>query len=334
MLLSRISEAIGGVLNGRDVEITGISTLEEAGPHDISFLSNPKYAHMALTSKAGAIIVSSLIDREIPQIIVANPYLGFAGTLKLLYPEKTHKPGISEMASICAGAVIGKSSTVFPNVYVGENSEIGEKCVIYPGCFIGDGCRISDGCILYPNVVVYEGSIIGRECIIHSGVVIGGDGFGFVWDGEKHLKIPQKGIVKIGDFVEIGANCTIDRAALTETVIGNDVKIDDMVHIAHNVNVGDHSIIVAQTGIAGSSKLGRHVTLAGQSGIVGHVNIGDGCVVASKAGVHNDLKPGSIVSGAPAMDHKRWLRVQAIIKNLPELLKRVQELERRLDARD
>lgn len=334
MLLSRISEAIGGVLNGRDVEITGISSLEEAGPDDISFLSNPKYAHMALISKAGAIIVSSLIDKDIPQIVMANPYLGFASTLNIIYPEKSHKPGISAMASVGEGTAIGKSSTVFPNVYIGENSEIGEKCLIYPGCFIGDGCRISDGCILYPNVVVYEGCTIGRECIIHSGVVIGGDGFGFVWDGEKHLKIPQKGIVKIGDFVEIGANCTIDRAALTETVIGNDVKIDDMVHIAHNVTVGDHSIIVAQTGIAGSTKLGSHVTLAGQCGIVGHLNIGDGCVVASRAGVHNDLKPGSIVSGAPAMDHRKWLRVQAVVKNLPELLKRVQELERRLDAKD
>ncbi len=334
MLLSRISDAIGGVLKGKDVEITGISSLDEAGPDEISFLSNPKYAKKALTSKAGAIIVSSLIDKDIPQIVMANPYIGFANTLKLLYPERLHKPGISEMAFIGAKTVVGRSSTVFPSVYVGENSEIGEKCVIYPGCFIGDGCRISAGCILYPNVVVYDGCAIGRECIIHSGTVIGGDGFGFVWDGERHLKIPQKGIVKIGDFVEIGANCTIDRAALTETVIGNDVKIDDMVHIAHNVTVGDHSIIVAQTGIAGSSKLGRHVTLAGQSGIVGHVTIGDGCVVASRAGVHNDLKAGSMVSGAPAMDHKRWLRVQAVVKNLPELLKRVQELERRLDAKD
>jgi UDP-3-O-[3-hydroxymyristoyl] glucosamine N-acyltransferase len=334
MLLSRISEAINGVLKGRDVEITGVSSLFEAGSEDISFLSNPKYTHMALTSKAGAIIVSSMIDKEIPQVVVPNPYLGFALTLKLLYPQKGHKPGVSPLAFVGNNTTIGESSTILPHVCVGENVEVGEKCVIYPGCFIGDGCRISDGCILYPNVVVYDGCIIGRECIVHSGVVIGGDGFGFVWDGAKHLKIPQKGIVRIGESVEIGANCTIDRAALTETVIGNDVKIDDMVHIAHNVTVGDHSIIVAQSGIAGSSTLGRHVTIAGQCGVVGHVSIGDGSVVASKSGVHNDLKPGSIVSGTPAIDHKKWLRVQAVVKNLPELLKRVQKLERRFDAKD
>jgi UDP-3-O-[3-hydroxymyristoyl] glucosamine N-acyltransferase len=334
MLLSRISEAINGVLKGNDVEITGVSSLNEAGAEQISFLSNPKYTQMALTTKAGAIIVSSLIDKDIPQVLVANPYLGFAHVLKLLYPQKTHKPGVSKMAFVADNAIIGEGSTVFPNVYVGGNSEIGKNCVIYPSCYIGDGCRILDGCTLNPNVVVYDGCMIGRECIIHSGVIIGGDGFGFVWDGEKHLKIPQKGIVRIGDFVEIGANCTIDRAALTETVIGNGVKIDDMVHIAHNVTVGDHSIIVAQSGIAGSSTLGKHVTIAGQCGVVGHVSIGDGSVVASKSGVHSDLKPGSIVSGAPAIDHKRWLRVQAVVKNLPELLKRVQELERRFDAKD
>lgn len=334
MLLSRISEAIGGVLKGDDVEITGVSSLEEAACGDISFLSNPKYLHMADISEAGAIIVASEIDRDIPQITVADPYLGFARTLRLLYPDKVHEPGVSKMACVAGSAVIGKGSTIFPNAYVGENAVIGEKCVIYPGCFIGKKCSISEKSVLYPNVTVYDGCVIGRECIIHSGVVIGSDGFGFVWDGERHFKITQKGIVRIGNFVEIGANCTIDRAALTETVIGDDVKIDDMVHIAHNVTIGDHSIIVAQTGIAGSSKLGRHVTLAGQSGIVGHVNIGDGCVVASKAGVHNDLKAGSIVSGAPAMDHRKWLRVQAVIKNLPELLKRVQGLERRLDAKD
>jgi UDP-3-O-[3-hydroxymyristoyl] glucosamine N-acyltransferase len=334
MLLSRISEAINGVLKGNDVEITGVSSLNEAGPEEISFLSNPKYTQMALTTKAGAIIVSSVIDKDIPQVVVTNPYLGFANALKLLYPQGTHKPGVSKMAFVADNALIGDGSTVFPNVFVGDNAEIGKNCVIYPGCFIGDGCRISDGCTLNPNVVVYEGCIIGRECIIHSGVVIGGDGFGFVWDGEKHLKIIQKGIVRIGDCVEIGANCTIDRAALTETVIGNDVKIDDMVHIAHNVTVGDHSIIVAQTGIAGSSILGKHVTIAGQCAVVGHISIGDGSVVVSRSGVHNDLKPGSVVSGSPAFDHKKWLRVQAVIKNLPELLKRVQELERRLDAKD
>jgi UDP-3-O-[3-hydroxymyristoyl] glucosamine N-acyltransferase len=165
-------------------------------------------------------------------------------------------------------------------------------------------------------------------------VVIGADGFGFVWDGHRHRKIPQIGRVIIGDEVELGANCTIDRAALTATVIGNDVKTDDMVQIGHNVTIGDHTIIVAQTGIAGSARIGKHCVLAGQCGVAGHITVGDGCTAASRAGITADLAPGKVVSGYPAMDHRQWLRAQNVFKDLPDLAKRIRDLERRLDEKD
>jgi UDP-3-O-[3-hydroxymyristoyl] glucosamine N-acyltransferase len=173
---------------------------------------------------------------------------------------------------------------------------------------------------------------VGRHCILHSGVVIGSDGFGFVWDGTRHVKIPQKGIVILGDHVEIGSNCCIDRAALTATRIGSDVKMDNLIQVGHNVVVGDHSILVAQSGIAGSSRLGASVTLAAQAGVSGHVTVGNNCIATARAGIGQDVPDGKIMSGYPAIEHRQWLRVQQIVKDLPKLLKRVRELERRLDA--
>lgn len=334
MLLSEIAKHIDGRLEGNDRIIRGVSTLDDASEDDITFLANSKYTGRALSTKAGAIIVSSKIAKEIPQIIVGNPYHGYAKTLRLLYPQKSHKPGVSDRAYVGEDASISLSAAVYPGAYIGDRSQIGENCVIYPGSYVGEGCIIGDNTVIYPNVSIYEGCIIGKGCIIHAGTVIGSDGYGFVWDGEQHLKIPQVGIVVIGDNVELGANCTVDRAALTKTVIGNGVKTDNMVHIAHNVAIGENSLIVAQAGIAGSTTVGKHVTIAGQAGIIGHLTIGDFCVITSKAGVTSNLPAGSVVSGAPEMDHKKWLRVQAALKKLPELQKRLHELERRLDAKD
>jgi len=334
MLLSEIAKHIEGRLEGDDRNIKGVSTLDDAGPDEITFLANPKYTNKALATKAGAIIVSSKIEKDISQIVVVNSYHGYARTLSLIYPPKELKPGISEMSSLGKDADVASSATVYPNVFIGNNTKVGEGCIIYPGCYIGDKCSIGDNTIIYANVSIYDGCEIGKDCIIHSGTVIGGDGYGFVWDGEKHLKIPQIGTVVIGDNVELGSNCTVDRAALTKTIIGSGVKIDNMVHIAHNVTIGENSLIVAQAGIAGSTHIGKHVTIAGQAGIVGHLEIGDFCVITSKTGVSSNLTTGSVVSGSPEMDHKKWLRAQAVIKKLPELNKRIKELERRLDAKD
>lgn len=332
MLLSEIALRIHGTLQGEDREISGVSTIEEATIADVTFLSNLKYKDKAKTTAAGCIIVGEALDLPIPQILTSNPYLAFARAVEILIPEKSHTPGISDMAFVHSEASVDRSATIYPFVSIGEKARIAPNCVIHPGCVIGDEAVIDESTVLYPNVVVYERCRIGKNCIIHSGVVIGSDGFGFVWDGTQHVKIPQKGIVIIGDSVEIGSNCTIDRAALTSTRIGTDVKMDNLVQVGHNVVVGDHSIIVAQSGIAGSSRIGKSVTLAAQSGIGGHITVGDGCVAAARAGIVSDLPAGKVVSGFPAMDHKKWLRVQNIHKDLPELLKRVRELERRLDA--
>ncbi len=332
MLLSEIARHIGGVLKGPDRDISGASTIEEATPDDITFLANPKYRDKAGSSAAGAIIVGEDLDLPMSRIVTANPYLSFARVLELIYPAKVHRPGISDMAFVHPDAQVDPTAAVYPLAFIGEKARVAEHCVVHPGCVIGDRASIDESTVLHPNVTVYEKCRIGRHCIIHSGVVIGSDGFGFVWDGEKHYKIPQKGIVIIGDHVEIGSNCTIDRAALTSTRIGSDVKMDNLVQIGHNVVVGDHCIIVAQSGVAGSSRLGSLVTLAAQSGVAGHVTVGDGSTAAARAGIVSDLPAGRVVSGFPAMDHRQWLRVQKVYKDLPQLLKRIRELERRIDS--
>ncbi len=331
MLLSAIANHLDGRLHGDDIEIKGVSTLEEASGSDITFLANPRYRDKVGASRAGAIITSEVLDTGMSQVIVDYPYLAFTETLSLIYPARRHEPGIAAAAHICQSARVDAKACIYPNVYVGENATIAAGCVIHPGCFIGDGASIDSGTVLHPNVTVYNGCRIGSDCIIHAGAVIGSDGFGFVWDGEKHRKIPQVGIVMIGNHVEIGSNCTVDRAALTATMIGNGVKMDNLVQIGHNVVIGDHCILVAQSGVAGSSRLGVGVVLAGQAGVAGHISVGDGCTASAKAGIVSDLKPGQTVSGYPAMDHKKWLRAQKAYKDLPDMLKRIRELERRLD---
>jgi UDP-3-O-[3-hydroxymyristoyl] glucosamine N-acyltransferase len=331
MLLSRLVELLGGTLQGEDREITGACTLEEASADDITFLANPRYKGLVKDTKAGAVIVQEILDLPIPQIRAENAYLYFARVLHLIYPEKPVRPGISKMAYVHPEAQVHPGACIEAHVYVGAKARIFENSVIYPGCFIGEEASIGEHTILYPNVVVYDGCTIGRHCNIHAGVVIGSDGFGFAWDGKRHVKVPQKGIVIIGDHVEIGSNCTIDRAALTSTRIGSDVKMDNLVQIGHNVVVGDHTIIVAQTGISGIARIGAGVILAGQCGVAGHITIGDGVTAAGRTGISTDIPAGKVISGFPAMDHRHWLRVQKVYKDLPELLKRVRELERKVN---
>jgi len=334
MLLSEIAQYLGGVLIGLDRDISGASTIEEATSADITFLANPKYRDKVQETSAGGIIVAEELGITIPQIIAKDPYLCFARAVNLIYPERPFTPGISPQAYVHPDAEVDETACIFPHVYIGQRAKISKRCVLYPGCFIGEGVSIGENTTVHPNVVVYDGCILGKECIMHAGVVIGSDGFGFAWDGKKHFKIPQKGIVIIGDYVEIGSNCTIDRAALTSTRIGSDVKMDNLVQIGHNVTIGDHTIIVAQSGVAGSASIGRSVILAAQSGVAGHISVGDGCTAAARAGVATDLPPGKIVSGFPAIDHRQWLRAQNVYKDLPGLVKRIRALERRLDGID
>jgi UDP-3-O-[3-hydroxymyristoyl] glucosamine N-acyltransferase len=330
MLLSRLVELLGGALQGEDREISGASTLDEASVNDITFLANLKYREAVKDTRAGAIIVQDALDLPISQIITENAYLYFAQVLHLIYPEKPIRPGISEFAYVHQEAQVHPDACIMAHVYIGAHARISPSTVVYPGCFIGDSAAVGEHTILYPNVVLYDGCTIGAHGIIHAGVIIGSDGFGFAWDGKQHVKVPQKGIVIIGDHVEIGSNCTIDRAALTSTRIGSDVKMDNLIQVGHNVVVGDHTVIAAQTGISGSARIGAGVVLAGQCGLAGHITVGDGVTAAGRTGIATDIPAGKVISGFPAMDHKHWLRVQNVYKDLPELLKRVRELERKV----
>jgi UDP-3-O-[3-hydroxymyristoyl] glucosamine N-acyltransferase len=335
MRLKEIAERVNGTLHGApDIEIQAVVGLDEAKEGSLTFIKHKKLISKLKETKASAVIVGEYIkELDIPQIVVENPLYGFAKALEVFYTKPYSAKGILKGAHVSETASIGKDVTIYPNTYISDNVAIGNRTIIYPGVFIGEGSKIGDDCIIYPNVTIREKVSIGSRVIIHAGSVIGSDGFGYVMYEGRHQKIPQVGGVVIGDDVEIGACVTIDRATTGNTKIGEGTKIDNLVQIAHNVKIGKHCIVVAQVGIAGSSNLGDYVVLAGQAGISDHITIEDGCVVAAKAGVMRDLKKGAY-SGAPAIPHMKWLRIQAIIEKLPELYKTIKELEAKLSKID
>jgi UDP-3-O-[3-hydroxymyristoyl] glucosamine N-acyltransferase len=329
MKLRDIAAHISGHVVGNDeLEITGVSGLSETMTGHITFLASPKFIGAAKESEASAIIVNEA-STEIskPQVVVANPQLAFAKLLGIFYLKPKPYLGISEKAFISDTAKIGSNVTIYPYVYIDNDAEIGDDSVVYPGVFIGEKSRLGKGCTMHPNVTIREGIIIGTRVIIHAGSVIGADGFGYVFDGRGHQKIPQVGGVVIEDDVEIGANTTIDRATTGNTVIGCGTKIDNLVQIGHNVKIGRGAILVSQVGIAGSSTLGDGVVLGGQAGIPDHVNIESGTMIGAQAGVIGDLKKGVYI-GSPAINHREWLRSTIIFGQLPELKKKIAELEK------
>ncbi len=328
--LKEIAQLINGELYGDgEIIIRNIAPIEKAQKGDITFLSNKKYKPFLKKTKASAVILEKKEDIDISQIVVNNPYLAYAKLLTFFTKKEITHFGISEKATIDKSAKISEKVSIYPNVYIGKNVEIGEDCIIYPGVFIGDNTKIGKNCLIYANVSIYHDTIIGNNVIIHAGTVIGSDGFGYAKDGDKYFKIPQIGNVIIEDDVEIGANCTIDRGAINSTIIRKGTKIDNLVQIAHNVEIGENSAIVAQVGISGSTKLGNCVVLAGQVGVAGHLKIGNRVMVGAQSGVGKDLKDNSIVSGSPAIDHKKWLRWAVSYEKLPDLIKKVNELERK-----
>lgn len=330
--LSEIARLIGGRLIGDpEVRIKGISSLEEAGPYDLTFVVSDKYLEGLSKTKAAAAIVHREVPFPLPQIVVQDPYVALARAMGLFYRAKHPGPGVSELAWVSPKAKIGQGVWIGPFVYVGEDASIGDRVVVYPGVYVGAGVKIGDDSVIYPNVVIYEGTVIGKKVIIHAGTVIGADGFGYVRDGDQILKIPQVGKVEIEDEVEIGANCCIDRATFGKTLIGRGTKIDNLVQIGHNVHIGPNCIIVAQVGVGGSSTLGKGVTVAGQVGIADHVKIGDGARISGKAGIFRDVGEKETVGGIPQMPHKRWMRVVAELLRLPEWRKECEEVKRRLE---
>ena len=333
MKLAEIADFLHGELVGDpQIDITGLAKIQEASPGQLTFLANPKYAKFLESTRATAVLVGKIEDiTAIAQIIVEDPYLAFLEVLELFYPPaEPDFSGIHPLAVIAASAKLGENVRLGPHVYIGEKVEIGANTIIYPQSVILDEVRIGNDCRIYPRVSVRERCVIGNRVIIHDGAVIGSDGFGFAPQGGKYKKIPQMGIVKISDDVEIGANSTIDRATLGETLIGAGCKIDNLVQIAHNVEIRENTVIAAQTGVSGSTKIGRHVTLAGQVGIVGHVEIGDNAIVAAQSGVSKDIPAGEVWFGYPASTLTKQKRIEASLRHLPDISKKVNALEKKI----
>jgi UDP-3-O-[3-hydroxymyristoyl] glucosamine N-acyltransferase len=331
--LDEIAKAVGGeVVGNRDLVITGINSLNDAGPSEISFFSDRRYQESLRMTRAGALLISHKAGSfKGSQVIVPNAELAYAKVAMLLAPPVSRHLGVSQGAVIHEESLIGKDVSVYPMVYVGQGAEIGDGATLFPGVFVGEGVKIGKRCLIYPNVVILKGCIIGNDVIIHPGSVIGGDGFGFVRDGAVSLKIPQTGIVQIDDHVEIGANNCIDRAALGKTWIKRGTKTDNLVHIAHNVVIGEDTIIVAQAGISGSCQIGREVVIGGQVGIIDHIEVGDRAMIGSQSGIAKPIAPGEVVSGSPAIPHRTWLKVSALTSRLPEFNQRLRQLEKRME---
>jgi len=333
LTLRELAGAIQARLEGDpDVSVSGVAPLESAGPKDLSFLANPRYEESAGQSAAAALIVGESFHGNGANLLrVSNPYLAYARAVELLLPESDTRPGVDPSAivdptaRISPTASIGPFAVIGPNVDVGPEASIGACCVVEAGVEIGEACRV------FPRVTLHSGTRLGARCVIQSGSVLGSDGFGYATDERgRHHKVPQRGGLSIGDEVEIGANVTIDRGSAADTVIGSGTKIDNLVHIAHNVMIGQNVFIVAQVGIAGSTSIGDHAVIAGQAGIVGHVKIGDRARLGAQAGVIGDVPADAEYSGYPARSHGEQMRAYALFARLPELFERLKAIESRL----
>ncbi len=337
--LREIAEKVQGNLIGSgEVRIHGLSGIRDAGPGELTFLTHNSYRKFLPECKAAAIIVGKDFPVDslqgIAVIIVDHPAMAYLKTAELFMKPKELPAGIDGLARVSHTATVSATAYVGPYVYVGPNSVIGDNVILHPFTYVGENVDIQAGTIVYPHAVIYDNGVIGRNVTIHSGAVIGSDGFGYIWDGKKHAKIPQIGKVVIEDDVEVGANTTIDRASLGHTTIRKGTKIDNQVQIAHNVTIGEHSIIVSQVGIAGSTTIGRNVVLAGQTGVRDHAVIGDNVMAGGRTGITGNVPSNSIISGNPHMPHKEWLRLSTYLKKLPHLFERMKHVEDKLHQED
>jgi UDP-3-O-[3-hydroxymyristoyl] glucosamine N-acyltransferase len=309
----------------------GFAPADAAKPGDLTFAENETYFAAAERSAAAAVIVGMDAKAGKKTLIrVKNPRLAFAKVLELFFPEPRLPAGVHPSAVVSPAAALDASAHIGPGCVVGARSMIGAGCALLGGVFVGEDCQLGNDVKIFPNVVLYPRTEIGHRVRIHAGAVIGSDGYGYVFDEGAHRKVPQIGHVVIGDDVEIGANVTIDRGALGPTIIGKGTKIDNLVQIAHNVRVGEHCLLVSQVGIAGSTKVGSYTTLAGQVGLAGHLKIGSKVSVAAQSGVMNDIPDGETWLGAPAQPDRDMKRQWVSLRRLPDLVKRLNELERKL----
>jgi len=328
MKLSYLADKLGAALEGSgEIEITGVAGLDDASQGHITFAGESKFSQLEQTRASAAIVPLDAPKMRLPLLRVKNAKLAFARAIELFMVKPRKPTGIHERAIIGQNAVVGADPSIHPYAVIADEVRIGDRAIIYPGVWIGKGTTIGDDAVIYSNVNIRENVHIGHRVIIHAGATIGSDGFGYATEDGRHHKIPQVGGVIIGDDVEIGANTTIDRATLGNTVIKRGTKIDNLVQVAHNVTVGEHCILVAQVGIAGSCTLGKYVVLAGQAGLADHVTIGDGAVVTAQSGVLDDVQPGQVMGGTFAMPLREWLKTQALIKKLPDLKKEVAALK-------
>ncbi len=333
MNINEFAESISGVVIGDGQKIiTGVSGVKEADAGDITFITSAKYLKYLEGSKASCVIVGEVIpDLPITQIRIRNPYYGFAKAIECFYPKAVHKPAISAGAFIADDASIGSGVSIYPFAVISDHAVIGDNSVVMPGVFIGENVKIGRNCLIYPNVTIREGVALGDNVIIHAGAVIGSDGYGYVFEGGVHYKIPQVGGVIIEDDVEIGSNVSVDRATLGNTIIGKGAKIDNLAQIAHNVTVGDNCLIIAQAGIAGSARIGDFVVMGGQSAVADHSTVEAGAVIAAQSGIKGNISKG-VYAGSPAIAHSTWLRAQALYAKLPEMHKKIRELEERIQG--
>ena len=333
MTLRELAERLGCRLEGDGaVEIGRVASLEDAGAGDVAFFVNPRYAPVLRRTRASAVILADTAPpAPCAMLRTANPYLAFANALSIFRPASQPPSGIAPMSVVASDAVLGGDVSVGPFSSIGRNARIGDRTVIHPHVFVGDGAVIGADCVIHSHVAIRERVVIGSRVIIQNGAVIGSDGYGFVKRSDgTYQKIPQTAGVVIEDDVEIGANTTIDRPAVGETRIRAGAKIDNLVQVGHGVTVGRNTLLVAQVGIAGSTTIGDNVTLAGQVGVAGHVTIGNGVSAVGQSGITNSVPEGSFVSGYPAIENREWLKSSAIFRKLPELRKRVADLDRRL----
>ena len=334
--LGALIRDFGGTLIGdAEIVISGMATLAGAGPSDISFLSNSKYRAQLVSTKAAAVILSPQ-DQDataLPRIVTSNPYAYMAKVSTLLHPLARPAPGIHASAVVDASARIASDATIGPHAVISAQAVIGAGVVIGAGCFVGAGVEIGDATLLYPGVSIYPNCILGQRTLVHSGVVIGADGFGLAPEEGRWLKVPQVGRVVIGDDVEIGANTTIDRGALKDTVIENGVKLDNQIQIAHNVRIGAHTAIAACVGIAGSTVIGKHCVIGGAAMFVGHIQVADGVTISGGTLVSKSITaPGTYTSMWAAAPHREWLKTVAQLRRLDTLAQRVRELEEKIQA--
>lgn len=324
----RIEAEIAG---DSSIRLKTLSGVEEAGPGDLTFIANRKYLRFLQTTRASAVIAAhGTTSDRVTLLLHSDPYLAFMKAMRMFFPPRSYAPLVDRRAVIAESAKIDESAHIGPNAVIEDDVTIGANSAVLASAFIGERTTIGDDCIIYPNVTIREATRIGNRVIIHSGTVIGSDGFGYASSEGRHHKILQVGHVVIEDDVEIGANVTVDRATLGETRIGRGTKIDNLVQVAHNVKIGEGCILVSQVGISGSTKLGNYVVLGGQVGIVGHIELGDRVQVGAQSGVARSIDQDKTVFGSPARDISQTMKIEATLRKLPEYVKLLKKLEKRI----